>query len=317
MKSCLLLVLLALATPADVTLVQSSGPARLLVKGAFENGAVPMRFSEMLEVIVEIDSGAGENLEVSPPPKWTLSPGWKIKDVSRPTVKTLDKGRRWRQTFLLDPLAPGVQQVVLEMGRYRNAGEPWRALAFRPFTVTVTPHVHDGDLNNLREQTPIEELPPGPRTVSWAILALAGLGALVLVAAWLVLHRRAQGPRQLKAPVETALYELKRLKALELPHKGKAEDFHTLLANVVRRFLEKQYDLPARRMTTPEFSHRLEKVATLPADQKEFVLRFLERCDLAKFAGKSTPLEDCAELERQAWEFVRRCATEGKRRSLG
>ena len=111
-----------------------------------------------------------------------------------------------------------------------------------------------------------------------------------------------------RSPIDVALHELKRLKALDLPARGKMEEFHTLLANVVRRFLEKQYHVPARRTTTQEVSALLDQTERITGEDKEFVQRFLQSCDLGKFAGLDPPVCECDELARETEEFLRRAS---------
>lgn len=285
------------------SLLQISGPAKLLTSAEQENGVVLLAYSGMLELSVEVSGG--DALEVRPPETWTASPGWKIKEVSRATNKHRETGWRWRQTITLDPLAPGSQTLQLEKLRYRDTPDgAWQAISFKPLTVKITPQIHEGDLQKLREQTPIEELPPPPEPIPWWPFMLAGLGVLGLGLVWFVLRRRWVGKAPSRTPREIALYELARLKALDLPGKGHGEAFHTLLANIVRRYLEKEYHLPARRKTTQEFAKLLAETPRLPVEQKERLCRFLERCDLGKFAGTSMSVQDCDSLERQARELL-------------
>jgi hypothetical protein len=67
-----------------------------------------------------------------------------------------------------------------------------------------------------------------------------------------------------------------------------------MLSNVVRRYLEKRFALPARRQTTPEFLQTMQNAPQLSADQQALVRSFLERCDLAKFANAQATAEECA-----------------------
>ena len=91
---------------------------------------------------------------------------------------------------------------------------------------------------------------------------------------------------------------------------AKVEEFHTLLANVMRRYLEKKHGLPVRHLTTPEFGLLLEREPKLSDAQKAFLRPFFEQCDLAKFAGAAVPEATCrAERWRQACDFVRLAAT--------
>ncbi len=129
----------------------------------------------------------------------------------------------------------------------------------------------------------------------------------------ILLRRRAVRRSRSRTPQETALYELQRLEALALPDHGRAGEFHTLLANVVRRFLEKRYQFPARRLTTQEFSVLLEQTPLLTAEQKDFLTKFLQQCDLAKFAYAQVPAELCADLCRQTRDFLKSPVTNAKK----
>jgi hypothetical protein len=108
--------------------------------------------------------------------------------------------------------------------------------------------------------------------------------------------------RRLPLPADKwALRALERLQALELPKQGKIERFHTLLANIVRQYLERQCQLPVRRRTTRELLELVGATPKLTAGQQDFLRDFLTRCDLAKFAGGAVTAEECwarAELVR-------------------
>ena len=100
------------------------------------------------------------------------------------------------------------------------------------------------------------------------------------------------------------MHELKRVLALQLPDKNKTEGFHTLLANIVRRYLEREFQLPARRRTTAEFLEVLQSCPKLPPARQEFLRDFLIRCDLAKFAGVTATPADCAALADKVRAFI-------------
>ena len=120
------------------------------------NNQVHLRFSEMLTVTVEIDGG--KDLDVrTRPAQWTSSPGWKVKSDQPPTIRKLDTGQIWRQTFQLDPVATGDQQVQLEPLRYREGDGPWQQHDWPMFTVKITTLLADPDLKSLREHPTVEE----------------------------------------------------------------------------------------------------------------------------------------------------------------
>jgi hypothetical protein len=152
----------------------------------------------------------------------------------------------------------------------------------------------------------IEELPaPPPRR--WWIQAVASLLAVAALVGFLWARRRRRSPMS-RSPLDDALHELGKLERMRLPERGKIEEFHTLLANVVRRFLEKEHGLSAPRRTTSEFVQELDAAARLSADQKRFLGDFLQRCDLAKFACRQVPADEATALLDETRAFLQASA---------
>ena len=99
------------------------------------------------------------------------------------------------------------------------------------------------------------------------------------------------------APARTetrALHQLNRLIALRLPERNEIQRFHGILANVLRRYLEKKLHLPARCRTTREFLELLQTCAALPDPDKEFLRHLFTACDLAKFGRADVSIDECA-----------------------
>ena len=288
-------------------ILQKNGPATLLANVPSVDGVVHVRFSGVFELAIEL---AGDrDLEVEPPEKWIESPTWKIKNLEPATLSARGDGWVWRQNFILDPTGPTVEPLALKPLRYRNAGGPWRTVEpWQPLAVQVIAQMKNPDATKLRENPTIEEL-PAPTTSAWmstVIAMISGTLTLAVCALWILL--RGLGARPwIKSSADIALYELSRLDGLALPARGRTAEFHTLLANVVRRFLEKRYQFPARRLTTEEFLGSLEKTTLLNEDQKAFLRRFLRQCDLAKFAEAEVSVEDCREMLRQTQAFIEGC----------
>jgi hypothetical protein len=133
-----------------------------------------------------------------------------------------------------------------------------------------------------------------------AIAGGVGLGVLLLVA---FIWWRRRRPASTSAE-QRALRELERVLALRLPEQGKTGRFHWLLANVVRRYLEKKFQLPARRRTTREFLGSLASSDKLSTERRDFLRDFLPRCDLAKFAGADVGAKECLALAEKVRGFV-------------
>jgi hypothetical protein len=165
------------------------------------------------------------------------------------------------------------------------------------------------DLSSARDITGIELLPPvepGPRWLFWGGWVLIGTG---LAFAGLALLCRRLGREEPLEPHQWARQELERIEALELLAAGKVEQYHTLLADVVRRYLEKRHGVPAPTQTTAEFLAGLERSPVLPETRRAAVRDFLERCDLAKFARVGFSEADC----RTAADLARQLTTEPQR----
>jgi hypothetical protein len=161
------------------------------------------------------------------------------------------------------------------------------------------------DLSQMRDITGIEKLPVEPADHRWLVGLGIGVGLLVLalpVAWWL--RRRAARPEPVVPPGSWALAELDRVEALGLPAAGEVERYHTLLSDVVRRYLELRFALRAPQQSTEEFLEAMRHSPQLPAEQQELLRDFLRRCDLAKFARAGFSEEECRVAGRTAREFV-------------
>jgi hypothetical protein len=140
-----------------------------------------------------------------------------------------------------------------------------------------------GDDDIPRDITGPELLPgadPAPLTLwMW-------LGPLLLIAALLIafgtMYYLKPKPRRMTAS-DRALRQLDRLQALQLLSKNQAERHFTLLAGILRRFIEKVFGITAARATTSEF---LEAAARNPSMERHlsFLREFLSASDIAKFA---------------------------------
>src|SRR5262249_41505341 len=128
-----------------------------------------------------------------------------------------------------------------------------KEVTWKPVPVGVKTVVQKADPAEARDITPIEELPAPPAgrpRLLWA--AALGVLAGVALGAFALLRRRAGRPVAV-TPDRWALQELAWIAAQDLPAAGAVERYHTLLSNVVRRYLELRFQLRAPRQTTAEF----------------------------------------------------------------
>lgn len=282
-------------------LLQHRGAATLRIAAAAEKGQLVLALTDLLAIQIEVEGDA--SLEVQEPSSWVKGP-WLARPAGAAERRNLGPKIIWKQTLNVEPSRPGETALLVEPLRYRSGDGAWQTATWSAVAVRVTSRLIQADVNSARDITSIEELPsPPPRAShgSWAVGVL--VGAIVVLALWVVWRRRRRQYKSRMAPEAWALYELQRLQSLGLPGQGKQERFGTLLAGLVRRYLENRFHLPARRQTTAEFLAALDQRAIL-TDQRAFLESFLRRCDLLKFAPLSASADECRDLAAQAAQFI-------------
>jgi hypothetical protein len=299
----LALISIAAGAPSETaTVLQQQGPATLSALAKVEGGQVNLRLADSLRLLLTVDGS--DNLEVKPT---AIQASEVIKTRGRltPVIAANGKNRlRWQQHFHLDLLVPGNHAIQFEPFAYREKPGEWKTVNWRPILVKVTTQMKSPDADELRDITDIEKLPERPSPWMWLAWSLAGVGGAVLLFLGLRKWRRHSRFAPGLTPQQWARRELERVLALNLPANGEVERFHTMLSNVVRRYLEKRFALPARRQTTPEFLETMQNAPQLSADQRALVRSFLERCDVPKFANAQVSGEECAATAAMVAKFL-------------
>ena len=286
--------------------VEKKGKAELRLEAErVENGQVEMRLSDKLTLTFTVEGAAGLQVQVVQAP---TSADWETSGKFKPQRTILGDGRlRWQQKIAVSPVKAGELTLPLEPLRLRETtAGAWEQVAWKPIHVRVTTEVLNPDLAELRDVTPPEQLPPAPVwrvPVYWAALPLALAGALLGV---VYLRRRAR--RQVPPrPDVWALSELERIERLPLLEQADVERLHMLLSEVVRRYLELRFQLPAPEQTTAEFLAAVQS-SSLPEEPQAMVRDLLERCDLVKFARAHPSVGECQALAMGARRFVQESA---------
>jgi hypothetical protein len=303
----LLVFLLPTATLAQSGVISlKSGTATITIEAPAADGTREIPYAPV-PFTLTVDSAAP--LKVKLPKTWTTSDAWHVFPKGPAAESGLDKNRtRWTQAFFLEPLVAGVHELQLEPLQIKEAAGPWQTLSWKPVQLTVRPPQSEGDVSQLRDITSIEELPPTRSwTESWPWFVGAG-GLLVLagLAAWV--WRRTRTYRAGLSAEDWARQEVDRLVALDLPGRGAARRFHTLLSNVLRRYLERRFFVPARRQTTPEFLRTASQDGMFTPEQQQFLRDVLERFDLAKFAAAEPSAAECQTLADRTRGFISQTA---------
>lgn len=149
-------------------------------------------------------------------------------------------------------------------------------------------------------------VPPVPVPMPAWQWALIGLGALAIagLAVWLFLrwYRNRPGTPP-ETPRMAALRDLEALRAqvrILDPYQ-----FSIAVSDVLRGFVGRQFGLRAKEQTSPEFLAAIGHAPGFSADDRQLLARFLERCDLIKFARVEADERVSEELLESALAFVR------------
>ena len=155
-------------------------------------------------------------------------------------------------------------------------------------------------LADIRDIKPPIEIPSGYDCL-WVLAALA----IITLAAWLFWRWLKQ--RQARAAIVPVIpphvrARQKLRQALQLLTQPKP--FCIAVSDAARAYLEERFNFRAPERTTEEFLYELQKTDLLQKDQKESLGKFLESCDMVKFAKYEPGETELRELYNSAMRLV-------------
>lgn len=101
-----------------------------------------------------------------------------------------------------------------------------------------------------------------------------------------------------------ALNSLKSLKAKKLWQKGQVKDYYSELSEIIRTYIDSQWDVNAMEMVTAEIMEEIENLDIEDEQMKELKI-LLERADLVKYAKELPVVEENEASYKKACEFVK------------
>jgi hypothetical protein len=225
-------------------------------------------------------------------------------------IALADNRVRWQQEFQLVPLKPGEISLPLAPLHFREDAnqERWEEAVWQPVLVRVVTEILTPDLSEIRDITPPEEVPSAPSRLALVLGAVLALGALGLL---LVIGRLWSGRRRPSValpPHQWALRELEGIQARACATDQEVEQWHTLLSDIIRQYLELRFHLRAPEQTTTEFLEEMRRSPELTPEQQTLLQDFLERCDLVKFARAVPSPAECQATAERARSFVEQTA---------
>ena len=241
-------------------------------------------------------------------------------DVYAPDLRSRVRGFSLAEDFAIEPYENDDGTRVMEV-RWRLVPEPCaKTYKIAPFAIKTKsgesfvagPVYFKNPLE--REKVsgemiidPKKDLPP----LSWRLVgycALILIGAITLIGViWMLIKYLARRVKEHRmSPVERAWAELDRLMKKGLPGRGKFKDFYIELTMVVRRYVQRTYNVKAPHLTTEEFFDATRKSASFPLSALDELIQFLRAADKVKFAGVKATLELADEAIEIARAYIKK-----------
>ena len=243
-------------------------------------------------LMLEINMKAPEGFEVAWPDfQDTLAAGIEILDKSEIEQIPLDNdGNVWmRQELTLTIFDTGFQQIPPVKLSFKPRGD---SASFEASTPPLQVYVRRVQIDTTTTFKPIIGPRKEPVTLAEVIpWIIGGLGLAVIVALiiWFFVYRQ----RKEKAlpifhkpaipPYVKALDELDTLRHKKLWQNGKVKAYYSELTDIVRVYIEDQFNVPAVEMTTPEILKGI-KPLQINGDASSKLEHTLQLADLVKFA---------------------------------
>jgi len=235
-----------------------------------------------LRVRAEVDEGA----DVAFPERLGSTEEFLLLGSRAASPQLNDAGKLvFEQVYELEPLAPGETVLPpLDVEVTPAGADETTTITTEPLPVVV-----DSVLNVDAEQAELRDISePRSLPAPWWWYVGGGLAGLALFAFlyWRYARRKparteTQAPPQ---PHEIALEALERLLAGDDLAQRRYKRFYGAVSDILRRYIEDRFGLRAPERTTEEFLEELRGSQTFEPDQQDLLRRFLQHCDLVKFA---------------------------------
>lgn len=154
--------------------------------------------------------------------------------------------------------------------------------------------------------------------INWWLVGFLVISLLVVVGLMIVyglrqyrqwrdrrFRRILHEPTIVKTPEEVALESLEHLRARRLEEHGYFKEFHVEISNIIRFFIEKKFRIKALEMPTSELMAECRRAGILEDNFLSLLRRFLELCDLVKFAKHPSSPGECRDVYDDAVNLVK------------
>lgn len=295
---------------------QTAPDAEFAIEKAYAEGALSVKLklsADKIEIsdllIFQIEATTEPGYEVRMPNVSETLTRLAIRDW-RNLGEKLDRDNKIVRThrYRLEPLAPpraSVGGLLFEFWPDSAAEDAREQLITEAIEIEVTSLLEElGTDLVIEDIEDVVEIRPG-RLIWWIIA-----GTVIVLAAAAVLWYRLRPKKdtaiaRIFRPAHEIAYEiLRRLAEDKLIEAGRIKEFYERLSDCLRHYIEHRFRLRAPERTTEEFLIELKHTEALAAEYRNDLKRFLEHCDLVKFARYEPSADQITRTLKMVEEFV-------------
>jgi len=289
------------------------GPVKMIVATDKDQITIADKFKLTIQVI------ATDGVDVKMPQFAEKLNEFQIRDFrERPAIPE-NGSRRWEQEYTLDIFLSGDYTIPAITARFtdrRKHRTPDKKaveneISTEPFTIKVNSllagEFNPQDFRDIKGTVPL----PAEPTRAWLYWTIAISAAAVACAliVWLIRRRKAkQAAPKVLTPYQWALDQLYWLNQENFVEKGRVHEFYFRLTDIVRQYIERQFDIKAPEQTTEEFLAEVKDRSTLNTEHKRLLNDFLQSADLVKFARYQPQASEIEQAFAAAGDFVEQTA---------
>ncbi len=250
-------------------------------------------------------------LQLTPPAAGANLGGFDVKDYEIGEENKTDDGRRRQElAFKLRTFTTGDYVIPPLAIEYMMPDSSVRYISADPIKIKIMSVLAEGVNADTLAPKPLKAQASlaGKRMTIWLIIIAAAVLGIGGVMYYLWRKRRVKveaayvDPRP---PWEIAYADLAVLKDRDLPAKSELKKFYFELSDIMKRYIDKKFEVNAIDMTTIEIGDALVEV-DLDKDIHRDFMAFFEHGDLVKFA-KYIPPEDRPDADwASAYDLITR-----------
>ncbi len=247
-------------------------------------------------------------VELEPPSLGSNLGAFEVKDYKfHDPQKTKDGRMVNKSEYLITTFTTGEYVIPPITVRYTDPEGKKREIASEPLFVLVkSVAASEADQEDIRGLKSPIDIKGG----YWAYLIILPILAVLGAGGLLYYRQRTRGlampqiPEELQKPAwEVALFELDTLRESDLLKKKEIKRYFTLLSDIIRKYVERRYQVPALDRTTEEIRGETKRLK-LEQAIAELIYGHLFFCDFVKFAKYVPSPEEIQKSLTDAYDIV-------------